>query len=74
MNNEVLLNERGQALFELLKNARYFGLEPWYYSFSRLDTLLTGLRLENSIEEKLAKAALHWRDCLLKSIFFWENI
>ena len=57
LNNEVLLNDRGQELFELLKNARYFGLEPRYYSFTRLDSLLTGLNNEKSLEEKLTKAA-----------------
>lgn len=57
LNNEVLLNQRGQELLTLLKNARYFGLEPKYYGFAGIDSLVASLNNENSLDKKLAKGA-----------------
>jgi murein L,D-transpeptidase YcbB/YkuD len=57
LNNEAGLNEQGQELLILLKNARYFGLEPRYYNYARLDSLENELNRAHSLEEKMAKAA-----------------
>lgn len=57
LNSEAGINKQGQELLSMLKNARYFGLEPRYYNYTRLDSLENALNAAHSLEEKMTKAA-----------------
>jgi len=57
LNSEAGINKQGQELLSLLKNARYFGLEPRYYNYARLDSLENALNAAHSFEEKMTQAA-----------------